>query len=74
MKIEEYGENKDRNIEEKVFLILRLFLKQSKNRRKLITTNYQWLHQYTNHLVIVVTLYHWSSLVLSFKSFTKHDP
>ena len=40
MKTEEYGENKDRNIEEKVFVILRLFLKQSKNERKLMPTNY----------------------------------
>ena len=40
MKREEYGRNKDRKIKEKVFVILRLFLKQSKNRRKLITTNY----------------------------------
>ena len=30
---EEYGENKDKNIEEKVFVILR-FLKQSKNEKK----------------------------------------
>jgi len=34
MKREEYGENKDKNIEEKVFVILRLFLKQSENRIK----------------------------------------
>ena len=39
-KREEYGENKERNIEEKVFVILRLFLKQCKNERKLMATNY----------------------------------
>ena len=40
MKREVYGENKDRNIEEKVFVIFVLFLKQSKNERNSITTNY----------------------------------
>ena len=74
MKREEYDENKDRNIEEKVFVILRLFLKQSKNRRKLMATSYSWLHQYANLLVIVAT--HVSLTITSpwFKSFTKHDP
>jgi len=41
MKREVYSENKDRNIEEKVFVTLILFLKQSKkNERKLMATNY----------------------------------
>ena len=40
MKREEYGENKDKNIKEKVFLILRLFLKQCKNKIKLMALNY----------------------------------
>jgi len=39
-KRKEYGENKEvGNIEEKVFVIFVLFLKQSKNVRKLIATN-----------------------------------
>ena len=40
MKREEYGGNKDENIEEKVFLVFDIFLKQSKTERKLIATNY----------------------------------
>jgi len=41
MKRKEYGENKEvRNIEEKVVVIFILFLKQSKNVRKLMATNY----------------------------------
>ena len=34
MKREVYGDNKDRNIKEKVFMILKLFLKQSKKEKK----------------------------------------
>ena len=40
MKREVNGENKNGNIEEKVFVILKLFLKQDKNGRKLVATNY----------------------------------
>ena len=40
MKREVYGENKDRNIEEIVFVIFDIFLKQNKNERKSMTTNY----------------------------------
>ena len=40
MKRKEYGENKDRNIEEEVFVILILFLKKSEDERKLMATNY----------------------------------
>ena len=41
MKRGEYGENKKAgNIKEKVFVIFVLVLKQSKNVRKLMTTNY----------------------------------
>ena len=41
MEREEYGENKDRNIEEKVYLwFLTLFLKQNKKERKPMATNY----------------------------------
>ena len=40
MKIEGYSENKDRNIEEMVFMIFVLFLKQSKKKRKFMATNY----------------------------------
>jgi len=34
MEREKYGEKKDRNIKEKVFMILKLFLKQSKKEKK----------------------------------------
>ena len=40
MKREEYGENKYRNIEHKVFVIFEIFLKQCGKERKLMTTNY----------------------------------
>ena len=40
MKREVYGENKDRNIEEMVFVIFDIFLKQNKSKEKLIVTNY----------------------------------
>ena len=40
MKREVYSENKDRNIEDKVFVIFDIFLKQSKNERKSMVTNY----------------------------------
>ena len=40
MKREVYDGNKDRNIEEKVFVIFEIFLKQSKKERKLMATNY----------------------------------
>ena len=41
MKREDYGENKEvGNVDEKVFVIFVLFLKQSKNVSKLMVTNY----------------------------------
>ena len=40
MKREEYGENKDKNIKEKVFVIFNIFLKQRQNERKLMATDY----------------------------------
>jgi len=40
MKREVYGGNKDRNIEEKLFMSFGIFLKQSKKKRKLMATNY----------------------------------
>jgi len=40
MKREEYGGNKDRNTEEKVFSVFDIFLKQNKKERKLMATNY----------------------------------
>ena len=40
MKRDEYSENKDRNIEEKVFVNFDIISKQSKNERKLMATNY----------------------------------
>ena len=41
MKRKEYGGNKDRNIEEKIFVIFSIFLKQSKEEKNswLLTTN-----------------------------------
>jgi len=37
MKREVYGENKDRNIKQMVFVIFDIFLKQNKNERKFMT-------------------------------------
>jgi len=74
-KREEYGENKDRNIEEKVFVIFE-FIFKTKYRMKenlwLLTTNGST--NYVNLLVIVAT--HVSLTITSpwFKSFSKHDP
>ena len=40
MKREEHGENKEvRNIEKIIFVIFDIFLKQSRKKRKLITTD-----------------------------------
>ena len=40
MKREVYSGNKDRNIEEKIFVIFEIISKQSKTERKLMGTNY----------------------------------
>ena len=40
MKREDYGENKDRNIEDKEFVIFEIFSKQNKKKRKPMATNY----------------------------------
>ena len=72
MEREEYGDNKEVKIIEKmVFMIFDIFLKQSKKKRKLMASNGST--NYANLLVIVVS--HVSLTITSswFKSVSKHD-
>ena len=71
----EYGENKEvGNIEKNIFVILFVYLKQSKKKRKLMATTTNGSTNHANLLVIVAS--HVSFTITSpwFKSVSKHDP